>query len=225
MEIIYEDNHLVAVNKLAGEIVQGDRTQDKTLADLVKDYLKEKYKKPGNVFLGVAHRIDRPVTGAVLFCRTSKALARVNEMIKNRQIKKIYWAAVASPPPADCGTLVHYLTRDETQNKSFAHDREVADSQRAELYYKILAKSQKDYCLEIILQTGRHHQIRAQLAKIGCPVVGDVKYGFGRANPDGSICLHSRKMEFDHPVAKTPLAVVVPPPEGAIWDGFLKTGG
>lgn len=220
MEIIYEDNHLVAVNKLAGEIVQGDKTGDEPLSDRVKTYLKKKYNKPGNVFLGVAHRIDRPVSGVVLFARTSKALERINEMIKKREIKKIYWAVVGNKPTAALGTLTHYLVRNTEKNISTAYDREVLNSQKAVLSYKVVGNDNGYYYLEIDLETGRHHQIRAQLAKIGCPIVGDVKYGYGRPDRDGGIHLHSRRMEFVHPVAKNFVKIEAAPPKDAIWEGF-----
>jgi len=220
MEIIYEDNHLVAVNKLAGEIVQGDKTGDEPLSGRVKTYLKNKYNKPGNVFLGVAHRIDRPVSGVVLFARTSKALERINEMIKKREIKKIYWAVVGNKPAAASGTLTHYLVRNTEKNISTAYDREVLNSQKAVLSYKAVGNDNGYYYLEIDLETGRHHQIRAQLAKIGCPIVGDVKYGYGRPDRDGGIHLHSRRMEFVHPVAKTFVNIEAAPPNDPIWEGF-----
>jgi 23S rRNA pseudouridine1911/1915/1917 synthase len=220
-EILYEDNHIIAVNKQVSDIVQGDKTGDEPLSDKLKAYIKEKYNKPGNVFLGVVHRIDRPVSGVVLFARTSKALARLNEMIKNRQIRKTYWAIVKNAPPADSEMLEHYLVRDTAKNKSLAYDREIPGSQLAVLSYKVLAKSGSYYCLEIDLQTGRHHQIRAQLAKIGCPIIGDLKYGFKSANTDGGINLHARSLEFIHPVKKEPVAIVAPPPKDELWDDFV----
>jgi 23S rRNA pseudouridine1911/1915/1917 synthase len=225
MEVLYEDNHIIAVNKKVGEIVQGDKTGDVTLADKVKAYLKEKYNKPGAVFLGVAHRIDRPVSGAVLFARTSKALARLNEMIREKKIRKIYWAIVQNRPRLDSGALEHYLTRNEAQNKSYAYDRQVPNSQKAELFYKIAASGNGYYCLEIDLQTGRHHQIRSQLAKIGCPIIGDAKYGFEHPVKDGGVHLHSRKMEFIHPVAKVRIAIIAPPPKDPLWDDFVLKSG
>jgi len=221
MEVLYEDNHIVAANKRVSEIVQGDKTGDEPLSDKVKTYLKEKYNKPGAVFLGVVHRIDRPVSGVVLFARTSKALARLNEMIKNHQIKKTYWAIVKNRPPANSGKLEHYLVRDAEQNKSFAHDREVPGSQLATLSYQVIGNGNGYWYLKIDLQTGRHHQIRSQLAKIGCPIVGDVKYGSDSANADGGIDLHARSLEFTHPVAKTPVNIIAPPPEDQVWGGFL----
>jgi len=220
MEIIYEDNHLIAVNKKAGEIVQGDKTGDETLADAVKDYLKKKYKKPGNVFLGVTHRIDRPVSGVVVFARTSKALSRLNEMIKKHQVSKTYWAVVRRRPKVACGALTHYLVRNPEKNISVAYDNEVRNSQLATLYYRIAGEIGDLTVLEIDLRTGRHHQIRVQLAKIGCPIVGDIKYGDEWPNQDGSICLHSRKMEFVHPVTKVPLEITADLPQGPVWDEF-----
>jgi 23S rRNA pseudouridine1911/1915/1917 synthase len=224
MEVLYEDNHIIAVNKQVSDIVQGDKTGDEPMSDKVKDYIAKKYNKPGNVFLGVVHRIDRPVSGVVLFARTSKALARLNDAIKERQIRKTYWAIVENRPPANSATITHYLVRNTTQNKSFAFDRETDGSQKAVLAYKIIAKDDNYYYLEIDLQTGRHHQIRAQLAKIGCPIKGDLKYGYRDANIDGGINLHARKIEFIHPVTKEPIAIVAPPPKDPLWDGFvLKT--
>lgn len=220
MEIIYEDNHLIAVNKLAGDIVQGDKTGDEPLSDRVKAYIKQEYNKPGNVFLGVAHRIDRPVSGAVLFTRTSKALERINEMIKKREIKKTYWAVVKNKPAANAATLTHYLARNTEKNISTAYDREVPNSQKAILSYRVVGSSNGCYYLEIDLETGRHHQIRVQLAKMGCPIVGDVKYGYEWPARDGGIHLHSRSMEFVHPVAKTLVKIKAEPPKDSIWEGF-----
>ncbi|MBQ4380123.1 MAG: RNA pseudouridine synthase, partial [Bacteroidaceae bacterium] len=202
MTVIYEDNHIIIVSKESGEIVQGDKTGDTPLSETVKQYIKEAYAKPGNVFLGVVHRLDRPVSGLVLFARTSKALPRLNKMFAEGDIHKTYWAIVANTPPQPEGTLVHWLVRNEKQNKSYAYDHEVPNSKRAELDYKVIRKSDR-YCLvEVVLKTGRHHQIRCQLAKMGCPIKGDLKYGAKRSNADGSICLHSRRMEFVHPISK-----------------------
>jgi 23S rRNA pseudouridine1911/1915/1917 synthase len=220
MEILYEDNHIIAVNKQVSDIVQGDKTGDEPLADKVKAYIKEKYNKPGAVFLGVVHRIDRPVSGVVLFARTSKALARLNDMIKERKIRKTYWAIVKNAPPAGSGTLEHYLVRDTAKNKSIAYDREVPDSQKAVLSYKVIAQNAGYYYLEIDLQTGRHHQIRAQLAKIGCPIKGDLKYGYERANDDAGINLHARSIEFIHPVTKILTVITAPTPRDPLWDDF-----
>lgn len=221
MNVIYEDNHIILVNKASSEIVQGDKTGDTPLSETVKQYIKEKYHKPGNVFLGVTHRLDRPVSGLVLFARTSKALSRLNEMFKTKEIKKTYWAIVKNQPPAPAGELVHWLVRNEKQNKSYAYDREVKDSKKAILDYKVIGRSEHYYLLEINLQTGRHHQIRCQLAKMGCPIKGDLKYGAQRSNPDGSICLHARRIEFVHPVSKEKISFEAPVPESALWKSFL----
>ena len=224
MTVIYEDNHIIVVNKSSSEIVQGDKTGDTPLSETVKQYLKEKYKKPGNVFLGVVHRLDRPVSGIVLFARTSKALPRLNEMFKNSEVKKTYWAIVKNCPKEPEGELVHYLVRNEKQNKSYAYDKEVKDSKKAILDYKLIGHSQNYYLLEVHLHTGRHHQIRCQLAKMGCPIKGDLKYGSPRSNPEGSICLHSRKVSFIHPVSKELIELEAPVPEGNLWNGFEMLG-
>lgn len=224
MTVIYEDNHIIVVNKSSSEIVQGDKTGDTPLSETVKQYLKEKYNKPGNVFLGVVHRLDRPVSGIVLFARTSKALPRLNEMFKNSEVKKTYLAIVKNCPKETEGELVHYLVRNEKQNKSYAYDKEVKDSKKAILDYKLIGHSQNYYLLEVHLHTGRHHQIRCQLAKMGCPIKGDLKYGFPRSNPDGSICLHSRKVSFIHPVSKELIELEAPVPEGNLWNGFEMLG-
>ena len=224
MTVIYEDNHIIVVNKSSSEIVQGDKTGDTPLSETVKQYLKEKYKKPGNVFLGVVHRLDRPVSGIVLFARTSKALPRLNEMFKNSEVKKTYWAIVKNCPKETEGELVHYLVRNEKQNKSYAYDKEVKDSKKAILDYKLIGHSQNYYLLEVHLHTGRHHQIRCQLAIMGCPIKGDLKYGSPRSNPDGSICLHSRKVSFVHPVSKELIELEAPVPEGNLWNGFEMLG-
>ena len=224
MTVIYEDNHIIIVNKTSSEIVQGDKTGDTPLSEIVKQYLKEKYNKPGNVFIGVVHRLDRPVSGIVLFAKTSKALPRLNEMFKNGEVKKTYWAIVKNCPAQPEGELVHYLVRNEKQNKSYAYDKEVKDSKKAILDYKLIGRSQNYYLLEVNLQTGRHHQIRCQLAKIGCPIKGDLKYGSPRSNPDGSICLHSRKVSFIHPVSKELIELEAPVPEGNLWNGFEMIG-
>lgn len=224
MTVIYEDNHIIIVNKTSSEIVQGDKTGDTPLSEIVKQYLKEKYNKPGNVFIGVVHRLDRPVSGIVLFAKTSKALPRLNEMFKNGEVKKTYWAIVKNCPAELEGELVHYLLRNEKQNKSYAYDKEVKDSKKAILDYKLIGRSQNYYLLEVNLQTGRHHQIRCQLAKIGCPIKGDLKYGSPRSNPDGSICLHSRRVSFIHPVSKELIELEAPVPEGNLWNGFEMIG-
>lgn len=220
MNVVYEDNHLIIVSKSTGEIVQGDKTGDKPLSETVKEYIKEAYAKPGNVFLGVVHRLDRPVSGLVLFARTSKALPRLNTMFANGDIHKTYWAIVKEQPPKQSDTLTHWIVRNEKQNKSYAYDCEVPNSKRAVLDYKVIAKSDNYYLLEVNLHTGRHHQIRCQLAKIGCPIKGDLKYGSKRSNPDGSICLLSRRMEFIHPVSKKEIAVEAPVPNDNLWKSF-----
>ena len=216
----YEDNHIVVVNKTSSEIVQGDKTGDTPLSEMVKQYLKEKYNKPGNVFIGVTHRLDRPVSGLVVFAKTSKALPRLNEMFRNGEVKKTYWAIVKECPKETEGELVHYLVRNEKQNKSYAYDKEVKNSKKAVLHYKLIGHSQNYYLLEVDLKTGRHHQIRCQLAKMGCPIKGDLKYGSPRSNPDGSICLHARTVQFVHPVSKEMIRLTAPVPEGNLWNGF-----
>ena len=220
MTVVYEDNHIVVVNKTSSEIVQGDKTGDTPLSEMVKQYLKEKYNKPGNVFIGVTHRLDRPVSGLVVFAKTSKALPRLNEMFRNGEVKKTYWAIVKECPKETEGELVHYLVRNEKQNKSYAYDKEVKNSKKAVLHYKLIGHSQNYYLLEVDLNTGRHHQIRCQLAKMGCPIKGDLKYGFPRSNPDGSICLHARTVQFVHPVSKEMIQLTAPVPEGNLWNGF-----
>ena len=220
MRVVYEDNHIIVVNKTNSEIVQGDKTGDVPLSEIVKQYIKEKYNKPGEVFLGVVHRLDRPVSGLVIFARTSKALARLNEMFKNGEIQKTYWALVKACPVEPEGDLVHYLVRNEKQNKSYAYDREVEKSKKAILHYKLAARSENYCLLEIDLKTGRHHQIRCQLAKIGSPIKGDLKYGFPRSNPDGSISLHARRISFIHPVSKKKIELEAPVPEDMLWKSF-----
>ncbi|MDR2621640.1 MAG: RluA family pseudouridine synthase [Dysgonamonadaceae bacterium] len=218
MTVLYEDNHLIAVNKTTSEIVQGDKTGDTPLSETVKQWLKDKYQKQGNVFIGVTHRLDRPVSGVTLFAKTSKALERMNEMFRQGEIKKTYWAIVANRPPEPEGELTHYLIRNEKQNKSYAYENEKPDSKKAVLTYRLIAQSERYYLLEIDLKTGRHHQIRCQLAKIGCPVKGDLKYGFNRSNPNGGISLHARKVGFIHPVSKKEIEIVAPAPEEKIWE-------
>lgn len=217
MNVVYEDNHVIIVSKRSGEIVQGDKTGDRTLADDVKAYIKEKYAKPGNVFLGVVHRLDRPVWGLVVFAKTSKALARLNEMFRNGDVHKTYWAICQNVPQQPEATITHWLTRNERQNKSYAYDREVPGSKKAVLHYKVIGHSERYTLVEVLLMTGRHHQIRCQLAKIGCPIKGDLKYGARRSNPDGSISLLARKVEFTHPVSKEPVCVVSPVPDDRLW--------
>ena len=212
MIVVYEDNHIIIVNKTASEIVQGDKTGDTPLSETVKEYLKEKYQKPGNVFIGVTHRLDRPVSGLVLFAKTSKALSRLNEMFKRGEVKKTYWAVVKNRPAQEEGTLSHWMVRNEKQNKSYAYDKEKPGSKHAILDYRLIAASDNYFLLEVDLKTGRHHQIRCQLAKMGCPIKGDLKYGFARSNPDGSICLHARRISFIHPVSKEQITVEAPLP-------------
>ncbi len=220
MTVVYEDNHLLVVNKTASEIVQGDKTGDTPLSETLKQYLKEKYNKPGNVFIGVSHRLDRPVSGLVVFAKTSKALARLNDMFRNGEVKKTYWAIVKECPKETEGELVHFLRKNEKQNKSYAYDKEVKGSKKAVLHYKLIGRS-RDYCLlEVELKTGKHHQIRCQLAQIGCPIKGDLKYGSPRSNPDGSICLHARSVGFVHPVSKERIELVAPVPEDNLWNSF-----
>ena len=203
--------------------MQGDKTGDTPLSDIVKTYLKEKYNKPGNVFLGVVHRLDRPVSGVVLFAKTSKALPRLNKLFaEHEKVKKTYWAIVGNKPPQESGTLTHWLTRNEKTNTAKAYDREVPNSKKAILDYRLIAASQRYFLLEIQLHTGRHHQIRCQLAKIGCPIKGDLKYGAPRSNPDGSICLHARHLELEHPVTHEILSITAPVPQDALWQAFAK---
>ena len=218
--ILYEDNHLIIVNKLPSEIVQGDKTGDETLGDLVKTYIKEKYNKPRDVFLGVVHRIDRPVSGAVIFARTSKALTRMNTMIKERKLDKKYWAIVKTKPEVEEGTLTHYLKKNQAQNKSYVVDQTTDGAKKAELNYRFISSSDSFHLIEVELITGRHHQIRAQLSAIGCHIKGDLKYGFPRSNKDGSISLHARSIEFTHPVKDEVIKVAAPVPKDAIWNHF-----
>ena len=222
MTIVYEDNHLIVVNKTASEIVQGDKTGDEPLSERLKSYLKVKYNKPGNVFIGVTHRLDRPVSGLVVFAKTSKALSRLNAMFQTKEVKKTYWAIVTAAPPQEEGELMHYLVRNEKQNKSYAYDRERPESKRAILHYRLLAHSERYWLLEVDLQTGRHHQIRCQLAKMGCPIKGDLKYGAPRSNPDASICLHARQIRFIHPVSKEIINLTAPLPDGNLWAAFKQ---
>ncbi|MDY4991229.1 MAG: RluA family pseudouridine synthase [Prevotella sp.] len=220
MQVIYEDNHIIIVSKATGEIVQGDKTGDIPLSDTVKQYIKEKYQKPGNVFLGVVHRLDRPVSGLVVFAKTSKALARLNEMFRVGDVHKTYWAIVKNRPAVEEDTLTHWIVRNEKQNKSYAYDKEVKNSKKAVLHYRLISSSTNYHLIEVRLFTGRHHQIRCQLAKIGCPIKGDLKYGAPRSNPDGSISLLSRHVEFVHPVSKEPISCDAPLPETDIWRSF-----
>ena len=217
MEIVYEDNHLIIVYKHSGEIVQGDKTGDGPLSEDVKCYLKEKYQKPGNVFLGVVHRLDRPVAGLVVFAKTSKALTRLNKMFRDGEVHKTYWAITKNLPPQPEGTLTHWLVRNEKQNKSYAYDHEVPHSKKAILKYRLIGQSDHYCLLEVNLMTGRHHQIRCQLAHMGCPIKGDLKYGAQRSNPDGSICLLAHHVEFVHPVSKQLISLDSPLPEDNLW--------
>ena len=223
MTVLYEDNHLIIVNKQAGEIVQGDKTGDTPLSDIVKDWLKEKHNKPGNVYLGVVHRLDRPVSGVVLFAKTSKALPRLNKMFAGHDnVSKTYWAIVQNRPQTPQGTLTHWLTRNEKNNTARAYDREVPGSKKAVLDYKLIASGDRYHLLEIHLHTGRHHQIRCQLAKIGCPIKGDLKYGAPRSNPDGSISLHARNLTLEHPVSHENISVTAPVPNDTLWQALSR---
>ena len=217
MNVVYEDNHIIIVNTQSGEIVQGDKTGDTPLSDIVKQYIKDKYNKPGNVFLGVVHRLDRPVSVLVVFAKTSKALSRLNEMFRIGDVHKTYWAIVKKNDIAPEATLTDWLTRNERQNKSYAHNREVPGAKKAVLSYKVRSVSDNYMLLEVRLMTGRHHQIRCQLAHMGCPIKGDLKYGSPRSNPDGSISLMSRRVEFVHPVSKETIAVEAPVPNDRLW--------
>lgn len=217
LQILHEDNHIIVINKRVGDIVQGDKTGDKPLSEVVKEYIKDKYNKPGEVYIGVIHRLDRPTTGIVVFAKTSKALTRLNDAFKNRETQKTYWAVVKNSPPKDYDILIHYLKRNPKNNTSKAHTKEVPESKKASLDYKIIKKLDNYIGLEINLHTGRHHQIRAQLAAIGCPIKGDLKYGFVRSNPDGGIHLHARKLSFTHPVTKEELTIIAPVPNDSIW--------
>lgn len=220
MIILYEDNHIIIVNKTPGEIVQGDKTGDQPLSEKVKEYLKEKYNKPGNVFCGVTHRLDRPTSGIVVFAKTSKALSRLNDMFRNGEVDKTYWAIVKDRPPKEEDQLTHYLIKNEKNNKSNAYTSERPHTKKAVLHYRLIATSQNYYLLEIDLETGRHHQIRVQLARIGCPIKGDLKYGAARSNPDGSISLHARTISFVHPVSKEEILVTAPLPDDNLWKSF-----
>ena len=231
MQVVYEDNHIIIVNKQSGEIVQGDKTGDRPLSDIVKDYIKEHYAKPGAVFLGVVHRLDRPVSGLVVFARTSKALARLNKMFAEGEVHKTYWAIVKRGQRSEVRgerndewqTLEHWLVRNEKQNKSYAYDRERPKAKKAILKYRVIGHSDNYTLLEIQLMTGRHHQIRCQLAAIGSPIKGDLKYGAPRSNPDGSISLMARRVEFIHPVSKEPIVAEAPLPDDTLWQSFRMT--
>ncbi len=218
--ILYEDNHIIIVNKRSSDLVQGDSTGDEPLDDIVRAYIKDKYNKPGDVFLGVVHRLDRPVSGCVVYARTSKALSRLSELFRTRDVRKTYWAIVSERPPAEEGTISNYLKKNEPQNKSYVYDKEVKGSKLAELSYRVLSRSEKYYLIEVDLMTGRHHQIRAQLASAGCPIKGDLKYGSKRSNEGGGISLHSRRISFVHPVKNEEITVEAPLPDDRIWKLF-----
>lgn len=221
LQVLFEDNHIIVVNKRAGDIVQGDKTGDTPLSEVVKEYIKDKYNKPGNVYLGVVHRLDRPTTGIVLFAKTSKALPRLNKLFKDKDAKKTYWAIVKNKPEKTTDKLVHWMRRNPKQNKSYAHKNEVPDSKKAILEYQVLQSLNNYHLLEIDLETGRHHQIRSQLSSIGSPIKGDLKYGFDRSNKDGSIHLHARKLEFEHPVKKEKISIIAPLPKDSLWDACV----
>jgi 23S rRNA pseudouridine1911/1915/1917 synthase len=220
-QIIYEDNHLLVVNKAAGILVQGDRTGDDSLIELCKNYIKVKYNKPGNVFLGLPHRLDRPVSGVVILAKTSKALERVNEQFRKKEVEKIYWAITHSTPPEIKGKLEHWLVKDHKRNLVSALKKKKKDALKAELEYEVIGKISDEHLIEIKLLTGRFHQIRVQLKSIGCPIVGDIKYGFNKPNKDGSICLHARKVRMMHPVKKEPVNFEAPLPEQN-WNNFIS---
>jgi len=222
MNILYEDNHLIVVNKRSGEIVQGDKTGDKPLSEIISRFIADRDNKPGAAFIGVPHRLDRPVTGIAVFAKTSKSLERLNEMFRNSEIEKKYWAIVANKPENPVGELKHYLVRNEKQNKSYASLLPKKDAKEARLLYKVLASSDRYHLIEVELLTGRHHQIRCQLAEIGCPIKGDLKYGAPRSNPNGSISLHARSIKFIHPVKKSEVIILAPPPEDSLWNAFMK---
>jgi 23S rRNA pseudouridine1911/1915/1917 synthase len=222
--VLYEDNHLIAVNKRPGDLVQGDITGDDPLSEVVKTYLKKKYDKPGNVYLGVAHRLDRPTSGVVVFAKTSKALPRLNQMFAEKEAQKTYWAVVKNRPEKENDRLIHWLKRNPKQNKSYAYDHEIPEAKKAILEYRVIKKLARYFLLEIDLFTGRHHQIRAQLSAIGCPIKGDLKYGYDRSNKDGSIHLHARSISFMHPVKKEPMEFIAAPPKDPIWDACWAIG-
>ncbi len=221
LQVLFEDNHIIIVNKRSGDITQGDKTGDKPLSDVVKEYIKEKYNKAGNVFLGVVHRLDRPTSGVIIFARTSKALERLNKMLRDKKINKTYWAVVKNHPKKEKDTLINFLKKNPKNNKSFVFNKEISGSKRAVLHYNVLKKLDNYALLEIDLETGRHHQIRAQLSAIGFPIKGDLKYGFNRSNKDGSIHLHARKIEFIHPVSKEQISIIAPTPNEVIWNACL----
>ena len=218
LDILFEDNHIIVVNKQPGDISQGDKTGDTPLNEVVKSYIKDKYNKPGNVYLGVVHRLDRPTSGVIIFARTSKALERLNKKLRDKEIQKTYWAVVKNRPPKSADTLIHFLKKDHQKNKSKAYEKEIKDSKKAILHYSVIKQLDHYYLLEIHLETGRHHQIRTQLSHIGSPIKGDLKYGFPRSNKDASIHLHARKIEFVHPVSKERLTIEAKPPDDPVWN-------
>lgn len=222
LKILYEDNHLLAINKPSGMLVQGDKTNDQCLLDFAKEYIKEKYNKPGEVFMGLPHRLDRPTSGVVVLARTSKALERLNKMFHDKLVQKTYWAVVGANPPQVEDTLIHYMTKSEEKNRSYAHNKPKKGGDYAELSYKLVGKSKLFNLLEVKPKTGRHHQIRVQLAAIGCPIKGDIKYGFKRSNVDKSIHLHARALEILHPITKEPLKIIAPPPNEVVWNVFKE---
>jgi 23S rRNA pseudouridine1911/1915/1917 synthase len=221
LQVLFEDNHIIIVNKRAGDITQGDKTGDKPLSDVIKEFVKDKYNKPGNVFIGTVHRLDRPTSGIVIFARTSKALERLNKMLRDKTIKKTYWAIVKNQPKNEVDTLTNNLKKDTKKNKSFVYKKEIEGSKLATLHYKVIKKLDNYSLLEIDLETGRHHQIRTQLSHIGSPIKGDLKYGFDRSNKDGSISLHARKINFIHPVSKESITISAPTPKDPIWNACL----
>lgn len=225
MTVLYEDNHIIIVNKVPSQLVQGDKTGDKPLSEMVKEYLKEKYNKPGNVFCGVTHRLDRPTSGVVVFAKTSKALSRLNKMFRDDEVEKVYWAIVQTRPANDKGTLTHFLVKNNKKNKSFAYNTKKRNTKEAILHYSLIDKSDNYYLIEVQLETGRHHQIRVQLAQIGCPIKGDLKYGAKRSNRDGSISLHARAISFTHPVSQKKIEITAPVPKDVLWQAFEENVG
>ncbi|WP_341220984.1 RluA family pseudouridine synthase [Polaribacter atrinae] len=221
LQILFEDNHIIIVNKRAGDITQGDKTGDKPLSDVVKEYIKDKYNKPGNVYLGVVHRLDRPTSGIIIFAKTSKSLERLNKMLREKTINKTYWAVVKNHPKKEKDTLINFLKKNPKNNKSTAYAKEIDGSKKAILHYTVIKKLDNYSLIEVDLETGRHHQIRSQLSNIGCPIKGDLKYGFDRSNKDGSIHLHARKIQFTHPVTKEQVTITAPTPKEVIWNACL----
>lgn len=222
LQVLYEDNHIIIINKRVGDIVQGDKTGNKPLSDVVKEYIKVAYNKPGNVYLGTVHRLDRPTSGIVIFAKTSKALSRLNKLFATKDINKIYWAIIKNTPPKKEGTLINWLKKNPKKNKSFSYTKQVIGSKKAILHYKIIKKLNNYFLLEIELETGRHHQIRSQLSNIGCPIKGDLKYGFERSNKDSGINLHARQIKFIHPVSKKEISLTAPLPKDSLWDACLS---